>query len=363
MKSKLIASILSLIFIGGVGASINSKVNPNIEDSNKVIAIEDSKTNATINKDNFKNTTENVLDNNNEEENLDNILNEQRDSENVSLSLQDNTNTLELENLSLEVPTQKSINNFGRSHIFKVFWWNNFCGNNKPVIKPDGGDNGIIGDNTENNKPETEKPPVNTPEIEKPPVNMPEEEKPPVNTPPQVEKPPVTENKPQEPSIDETPQTPPSVEETPEVTPPTEQAPSVNSNFIAQVEQAIFNKVNAERAKVGVPALTYNNTMQKYARIKSQDMGDKNYFSHEDLNGNLITVQMKKDGVSYRAWGENIAYIGGISDANALANKFMTNWMNSSGHRANILSTNFSSIGVGVYKIGNKVYATQEFYR
>ena len=41
----------------------------------------------------------------------------------------------------------------------------------------------------------------------------------------------------------------------------------------------------------------------------------------------------------------------------------MTNWMNSSGHRANILSSNFSSIGVGVYKIGNKVYATQEFYR
>ena len=125
----------------------------------------------------------------------------------------------------------------------------------------------------------------------------------------------------------------------------------------------IFNKVNEERAKAGVPALTYNNTMQKYARIKSQDMGDNNYFSHEDLNGNLITTKMKNDGVSYRAWGENIAYIGGVSDANALANQFMTNWMNSSGHRANILSTNFSSIGVGVYKIGNKVYATQEFYK
>ena len=132
---------------------------------------------------------------------------------------------------------------------------------------------------------------------------------------------------------------------------------------MAAVEQAIYNKVNEERAKAGVPALTYNNTMQKYARIKSQDMGDKKYFSHEDLNGNLITTQMKKDGVSYNAWGENIAYIGGNVSADALAEQFMTNWMNSSGHRANILSTNFSSIGVGVYKIGNKVYATQEFYR
>ena len=107
----------------------------------------------------------------------------------------------------------------------------------------------------------------------------------------------------------------------------------VNDQFMAQVEQAIFNKVNEERAKAGVAPLTYNTTMEKYARIKSQDMGDNNYFSHEDLNGNLITTQMKKDGVSYKAWGENI------------------------------LSTNFSSIGVGVYKIGNKVYATQEFYR
>ena len=49
----------------------------------------------------------------------------------------------------------------------------------------------------------------------------------------------------------------------------------------------------------------------------------------------------KKDGVSYKAWGENIAYIGGNISADALAERFMTNWMNSSGHRENILSTNF----------------------
>ena len=138
---------------------------------------------------------------------------------------------------------------------------------------------------------------------------------------------------------------------------------TINNKFMAEVEQAIFNKVNEERTKAGVAPLTYNTTMEKYARIKSQDMGDNNYFSHEDLRGNLITTQMKNDGVTYRAWGENIAYIGGVSDPSALAEKFMTNWMNSSGHRANILSSNFSSIGVGVYKIGNKVYATQEFYR
>lgn len=138
---------------------------------------------------------------------------------------------------------------------------------------------------------------------------------------------------------------------------------ATNGNFFAQVEQLIFSKVNEERAKAGVPALSYNSTMETYARIKSKDMGDNNYFDHNNLSGELITAQMSRDGVSYSAWGENIAYIGGVSDAAALANQFMTNWMNSQGHKENILSSNFSSIGVGVYKSGNRYYATQEFYK
>lgn len=143
----------------------------------------------------------------------------------------------------------------------------------------------------------------------------------------------------------------------------TENNTVVSDKFMAQVEQAIFNKVNEERAKAGVSPLSYNSTMEKYARIKSQDMGDNNYFSHADLSGNYITSKMKADGVSYKAWGENIDYIGGITDPTALANKFMENWMNSEGHRKNILSTNFDSIGIGVYQSGNRVYATQEFYK
>ena len=135
-----------------------------------------------------------------------------------------------------------------------------------------------------------------------------------------------------------------------------------DSNYIAEIEQDIFQRVNQERAAAGVPALTYNATMEKYARIKSKDMGDNGYFSHEDQQGNLITVKMQADGVSYRAWAENIAYIQGSDRNSSLANEFMDNWMNSSGHRANILSTNYSSIGIGVYKIGNTYYATQEFY-
>lgn len=148
----------------------------------------------------------------------------------------------------------------------------------------------------------------------------------------------------------------------------TNNTPSVENNstsnsYISEIEQLIFQRVNAERAAASLKPLSYNNTMQKYARIKSKDMGDNNYFDHKDLNGQLITNNMKNDGVTFNAWGENIAYIEGSYNNASLAQKFMDNWMNSSGHRANILSDNYTSIGIGVYKIGNRYYATQEFYR
>ena len=139
--------------------------------------------------------------------------------------------------------------------------------------------------------------------------------------------------------------------------------PSTFDNYISEVEQAIFQRVNQERSKAGLPTLSYNNTMEHYARLKSKDMGDRNYFDHANPEGKLITEQMKADGVTYNAWGENIAYISGMSSNAQLATQFMDNWMNSEGHRANILSSKFSSIGVGVYKIGNTYYATQEFYK
>ena len=148
-----------------------------------------------------------------------------------------------------------------------------------------------------------------------------------------------------------------------ESNPPSNSNIDTESNYLSDIEQAIFQRVNQERSAAGVPALSYNTTMEYYARIKSKDMGDNGYFSHEDQQGNLITVKMQADGVSYRAWAENIGYIQGMSNNSSIANNLMDNWMNSSGHRANILSTNYNSIGVGVYKIGNTYYATQEFYK
>jgi len=88
---------------------------------------------------------------------------------------------------------------------------------------------------------------------------------------------PVVEQPTTQPSTGQDTSTKTPVTEAPVVpeTPVVPEAPVVNEKYMAQVEQAIFNKVNEERAKAGVAPLTYNKTMEKYARIKSQDMGDK----------------------------------------------------------------------------------------
>ena len=136
----------------------------------------------------------------------------------------------------------------------------------------------------------------------------------------------------------------------------------ISNNFYENIESIILQRVNEERAKEGLTALTYSSTMRKYARIKSMDMGDRGYFEHRDPEGRLMSDIIKQDGITYKAWGENIAYIGGMTDETAIAERFMNNWMNSSSHRANILCDRFSEIGIGVYKIGNRFYATQEFF-
>ncbi len=158
------------------------------------------------------------------------------------------------------------------------------------------------------------------------------------------------------------PEPQPKTSEPQPVTPAPQPIAIDNSNYIGDIEQAIFQIVNERRAEAGLTKLSYNTNMQYYARIKSKDMGDRSYFNHVNPDGVYMNQIIKADGLSYRAWGENIAYIEGLTDYGALANRFMSNWMNSQGHKDNILSSNFSSIGIGVYKAGNTYYATQEFY-
>ncbi len=122
---------------------------------------------------------------------------------------------------------------------------------------------------------------------------------------------------------------------------------------VSAYEAEVVRLVNEERAKNGLSKLTHNWELSRVARYKSQDMKDKNYFSHTSPTYGSPFQMMKSFGISYRTAGENIAK--GYTSPSAV----VKGWMNSPGHRANILNSSFTEIGVGYVANGN--YWTQMF--
>ena len=128
--------------------------------------------------------------------------------------------------------------------------------------------------------------------------------------------------------------------------------PTLDSK-VTGYEQEGIRLVNEIRAENGLKALTYDWELSRVARYKSQDMKDNGYFSHTSPVYGTPFQMIKNFGISYRSAGENIAK--GYSTPQAVVN----GWMNSSGHRANILNANYTHIGVGYVASGN--YWTQMF--
>lgn len=126
-----------------------------------------------------------------------------------------------------------------------------------------------------------------------------------------------------------------------------------DSGSVLAEERAVVSLVNEIRAQYGLPALTLDEGLCRYARVKSQDMQQNGYFSHESPTYGSPFDMMRTFGISYSYAGENIAM--GYSSAQAVVDA----WMNSAGHRANILSASFTSIGVGY--VANGGYWTQWF--
>lgn len=106
-------------------------------------------------------------------------------------------------------------------------------------------------------------------------------------------------------------------------------------------EAQVADLVNRERAKYGLPALKLNNDLSKVAKAKAADMRDKGYFSHTSPTYGSPFDMMRSSGISYRAAGENIAK--GYKSPSAV----MNGWMKSEGHKANILNSSFTEIGIG----------------
>ena len=122
---------------------------------------------------------------------------------------------------------------------------------------------------------------------------------------------------------------------------------------VTAYEDEVIRLVNEIRVQNGLKTLSKNWELCRVARYKSQDMADNHYFSHTSPTYGSPFQMMKNFGISYRTAGENIAY------GQRTPQQVVNAWMNSSGHRANILNSNFTQIGVGYVANGN--YWTQMF--
>ena len=122
---------------------------------------------------------------------------------------------------------------------------------------------------------------------------------------------------------------------------------------VLSYEAEVVRLVNEIRAENGLKPLTLHWELSRVARYKSEDMKNNRYFSHTSPVYGSPFQMIKNFGISFRSAGENIAK--GYATPQAVVN----GWMNSSGHRANILNSSYTHIGVGYVAEGN--YWTQMF--
>jgi uncharacterized YkwD family protein len=135
------------------------------------------------------------------------------------------------------------------------------------------------------------------------------------------------------------------------------QSEKANKNEVGlkAYEQQVVDLTNKERAKYGLPPLKVDLALSKVAHEKSRDMAVNHYFSHNSPTYGSPFEMMRKFGISYTAAGENIA------KGQRTPQEVVAAWMNSAGHRANILNKNYTHIGVGFEE--NGYIWTQQFIR
>jgi uncharacterized YkwD family protein len=137
----------------------------------------------------------------------------------------------------------------------------------------------------------------------------------------------------------QTTQAPKQTAQAPKQPAQTQNAPATGT--VSQYVQQVIDLTNAQRSKNGLPALKADTQLNGVAQKKSLDMQQKNYFSHTSPTYGSPFDMMRDFGVTYKSAGENIA------QGQRTPQEVVTAWMNSEGHRKNILSSNFTHIGVG----------------
>ena len=155
---------------------------------------------------------------------------------------------------------------------------------------------------------------------------------------------PETPTSPEPPIIVEPPKEIPS---SPEKEPEVPSVPEEKGSSCNEYAQDVLDLVNDQRAANGLSALTLNSDLCAVAQEKARDMHDQGYFDHNSPTYGTPFDMMRSFGITYSAAGENIAM--GYQTASAVVNA----WMNSSGHRANILNSSFTQMAIGYVESGN----------
>jgi uncharacterized protein YkwD len=132
------------------------------------------------------------------------------------------------------------------------------------------------------------------------------------------------------------------------------------SPSIAQMELATINRINAIRKEHGLEPLKVNAVLIKVARDYSRRMCQENFFSHYDPAGQSAMNRVQSAGVSLQIVGENLAK---SYNARNPIQTSVEGWMQSPGHRKNILREEYSETGLGIWKQGKNYYFTQLFLR
>ena len=133
---------------------------------------------------------------------------------------------------------------------------------------------------------------------------------------------------------------------------------SIPNIDVKTMENQVIKLVNQARVNAGLQPFTANWELSRVARYKSQDMANKGYFDHTSPTYGSPFTMMQNFGIKFTAAGENIAM------GQRTAQDVMNSWMNSPGHRSNILNPSFNQIGVGLAKNSNGMcYWTQQFIR
>jgi uncharacterized protein YkwD len=122
--------------------------------------------------------------------------------------------------------------------------------------------------------------------------------------------------------------------------------PSPGSSTIQQLEREAFALINRQRASQGLPSLLWSEEVARVARVHSQNMANYKFFSHQGLDGRMVNDRADSVGLTkWRAISENIAFMRGYSNPADFA---VQKWMESPGHRRNLLGQSWRETAVGV---------------